>query len=815
MRQALLVAFLLTLLFGPTSPAPLLAASPLQMTAQAAFGGRFKYGEWLPIFVNLENSGPDLTGEIRVSLTNQTGQLDFALPAELPTGSRKRFTLYILPNNFSRAAKVNFVTAQPGQAEEILLTREVKLSLLPNDRYIIGLVMANIEGLGAMNPPQLEGRRERAELISVSLADLPDRPEGLRVLNALVLNDIDTSELTPAQRTALGQWVAGGGRLVIGGGAGAGRTLAGLPPELQPVTLTQQHDVLDLPGLETYTRKPVRVPGPFLVAGAEPAPDAVILLDNKVETQGANSSALASASASKTIPLIVEFSFGAGFVDFIALDLSQSPFDAWAGVTDFAKKLLSPGAAWPNFLPPDIAPQQMTDSQMSYALTNLPALDLPSIRFLGLMLAGYIILVGPANYFILRWRDRLAWAWITIPALTLAFSGLAYGVGLNLRGSDIIVNQISVLETGADGQAAHARTYVGIFSPRRQSYDIELATATLVRPLGQGYDPWSGSVPNSGTMRVVQGEPARLRGLAVDQWSMQSFVAETAPTEAPGLIARLAATREGLRGEVVNQSNDTWQDVIILFNAQFQKLGDIAPGQTVEVRLDFQNSGMFTGFGSYMLYQDEFNQVGGPSREITFKQSVLDSTVFNGNRLDLQSGLLLIAWRQQSSPLQVSIEGQEIDTQKTTFLYSPLSLNFDEAQVTVPPGFSTIEILSTTGNTSSCSYGPGLDGYSVYQGTAELKLSLPSSVRGVQPTHLDLSIRTDGGWPTLPAVELYDQTNQTWVSLEGAKMGLNPIAEAARFYNSEEAAMQVRLSHNDVNGGGCFFLELALEGNRS
>ena len=44
------------------------------------------------------------------------------------------------------------------------------------------------------------------------------------------------------------------------------------------------------------------------------------------------------------------------------------------------------------------------------------------------MLAGYILLVGPVNYFVLRWRDRLAWAWITIPTLTLAFSALAYGI---------------------------------------------------------------------------------------------------------------------------------------------------------------------------------------------------------------------------------------------------------------------------------------------------------------------------------------------------------------------------------------------------
>jgi hypothetical protein len=203
------------------------------MTAQPAFGGRFKFGEWLPIFVNLENSGPDLTGEIQVSVPSPSGPLNFALPAELPTGARKQFTLYILPNNFSHSARVDFMAADPGSGGEpngpALLTQELELGVVPNDRYVIGAVMANPVGLAVINPPQLQGRRERADIISLSLAELPDRHEGLRLLNALILNDVDTSILTPAQRTALSQWVARGGRLVLGGGVGAERTLAGMP----------------------------------------------------------------------------------------------------------------------------------------------------------------------------------------------------------------------------------------------------------------------------------------------------------------------------------------------------------------------------------------------------------------------------------------------------------------------------------------------------------------------------------------------------------------------------------------------------------
>jgi hypothetical protein len=801
MRKVLVLIFLFTFFLWPTPPY-LLAASSLEMTAQPGFGGRFKYGEWLPVFVELTNSGPDVLGEIRVTIANQTGQIDFTAPADLATGARKRFTLYILPNNFSRSAKVEFVSAG-----EALLTQQLKLAVIPNDRYVIGAVMGSQEGVATVNPPQLLGRRERADVINLTLANLPEHHEGWRMLNALILNDVDTSSLTPAQSTALSRWIAEGGRLIVGGGGGTGRTLAGLPAEIQPVTLINQVEVESLPGLERYANEAILVPGPFLLAQVQPASQAAILLDN---TADAN-----QTSANNPLPLIVEMPFGTGQVDFIALDLSQSPFTAWVGVTDFAEALLSPGAAWPQNLPTDVAAQQMSDSQLYYALTNLPALDLPSIRFLGLLLVGYILLVGPINYLVLRWRDRLAWAWVTIPIITLIFSGLAYGIGLGLRGSDIIVNQISIIEMSQAGQTERAQTYVGIFSPRRQSYNIEVGAETLLRPLGQGnYDPWSGSVTTGGSMQVVQTNPARLQGLTVDQWSMQSFAAETSSREEPGLVIQLSAGRDSLAGQVINQSSVTWEDVIVLFNAKFQKLGNLAPGQKADFRLDFKDGSPVMGFGSYMLYQDQFNQPNGPNREITFKQSVLDSTVFNGSRPDLSENPVLIAWQKNHSPLDIRLENYQISTQATTLLYHPLALQVEGSKVVIPPGFSHIDLLSTSGDASTCSYGAGLDGSYVYQGTAETRLSLPHEFYQVQPSQLDLYIRTDGNWPTLPTLELYDRINDTWVSLEKAKAGSNPIQDIARFYNPADASLQVRISNNGANTGGCLFLDLALEGER-
>lgn len=797
----LLVALLV---LSPASLASAQGPAGLVMSVRPAFAGQFKFGEWLPVYITVENTGPDLKGELRLHVTGSAGQVDYVVPAELPGGARKRFTLYTLPNNFSRTVRVDLVRTP---AEELLASETAKISVVPNDRYVIGIISGEPARLTGLSSVKLPGRRERPDVVSLSLDDLPDRTEGLRLLNALILNDIDTGSLSPDQLSALTGWIAAGGRLILGGGSGANQTLSGLPVELSPVTLEGWQEVAALPGLEAYAGEPIQAPGPFLLALAQPAPGANVLLT-------------AGATAQVDAPLLVERPLGSGYVDFIALDLAGAPLNAWAGTIPFAQRLLSPGAAWPDFLPPDIAPQQMRDSQMSYALANLPALDLPSVRFLAVLLTAYIVLVGPANYLLLRWRGRLAWAWVTIPGLTLAFSGLSYGIGFQLRGSDIIVNQISVVELGNDGQVSDTRTYVGVFSPSREAYDIEVSGRPLIRPLGEGYDPWSGAI-SVGAMSVVQGEPARLRGLAVNQWSMQSFVVESTPAELPEMAVQLEAERYGIRGRLENRGNATLKDVVVIFNSQFQKLGDIAPGQAREISIDVgprSVSEFRGGFGSYLLYQEEFNRPTPPGREVMFKQSVLDGAIFNQPRPGLLDGVLLLAWLEDS-PVQVSVRQREVARQKRMLVFGQLPVEFEPAAggLVIPPGFSRSSALSTSGEAGAC-YGPGSEGYSVYNGMVEAQITLPVEAHGArrEPGQLDLFIQSDGvlPGPALPTIELFDLAQGDWVPLEEARLGANRLETPARFYDPEQGALRVRISQDASQsgaGGGCLFFDLAFE----
>jgi hypothetical protein len=119
-------------------------------------------------------------------------------------------------------------------------------------------------------------------------------------------------------------------------------------------------------------------------------------------------------------------------------------------------------------------------------------------------------------------------AWVTIPVLTALFTAGSFGIGYTLRGNDLVLNKIALVQV-ADGNAA-VTSYMGLFSPRQQSYEVTVQGEGLLSPMINYYEanPWdsSGMPPSGGEMVFTQGTPSTVKGLTVNQWAMQSFMSE-------------------------------------------------------------------------------------------------------------------------------------------------------------------------------------------------------------------------------------------------------------------------------------------------
>ena len=120
------------------------------------------------------------------------------------------------------------------------------------------------------------------------------------------------------------------------------------------------------------------------------------------------------------------------------------------------------------------------DSTIVSAVTNLPSLALPPIGGLLVLLLGYILLVGPVNYLVLRRLDRREWAWITVPALIAVFTVGSFGIGGLLRGSDVIVHEVAIVRGAPGTTAATVQSYLGIFSPSRSTFQVRVGGDALL-----------------------------------------------------------------------------------------------------------------------------------------------------------------------------------------------------------------------------------------------------------------------------------------------------------------------------------------------
>jgi len=146
LRIKLILTFALIILGAMVVPNPVMAQSQaIIMSVEPAFQGYFKYGEWLPVWVNLENNGADLLGEVRVSVTRDFEQVTYAAPVSLPAGARKRLPVYVLPNNFTHELKVDLIVDELAlQSQKVVVQPMVKLYSSVATQYVKALLYLKI-----------------------------------------------------------------------------------------------------------------------------------------------------------------------------------------------------------------------------------------------------------------------------------------------------------------------------------------------------------------------------------------------------------------------------------------------------------------------------------------------------------------------------------------------------------------------------------------------------------------------------------------------------------------------------------------------
>lgn len=542
-----LLWIILTLLLLPLASAQ--AQSPaLKISVDAGFDGYAKQNVWMPITVHAENNGSSISGEIRAR-ANYPGET-YATSLNLPAQSQKTVTILV---PFHGDYTVQFVT-DDGQTrfKKIVSPR----GLAPYD-YFVGVIADSRDTLSFLAGLQ-SSTGSPVSVAHLRTGDLPAQVGGLAAFDALIFNGVDTGTFSAGQIATLSDWVAAGGKLVVGGGPNAGLTVSGLQ-SLLPASDFVLKTVSALDGLQNLGGRPIPNEGPFSAAVPQFVSGMVDLYE-------------------QNMPFLVRQSLGDGQVVYFALDFSLAPMDGWAGNETFWQQVLQPLESRPPFYAGYDAPRAMTDY-----LAAIEGSGLPSPLFFTGFLCLYFLFLVPLNYWMLKRFKRREWAWLTIPALIVLFTLVGYVGGFRARGRNSILRQLSVVWQQDNASMAQETAYLGLYAPVRDHFDIVFDDVALVQP-SEGGNGFRGIKANvSAPTTIFYGARTELRNLWTDIGSMSTVVAlRRTPVQPIDLQLTLSGSRRAprLSGTIINHSENTFTASALFAGNYGVRLGSLPPGET-------------------------------------------------------------------------------------------------------------------------------------------------------------------------------------------------------------------------------------------
>jgi hypothetical protein len=595
----------------------------------------FKIGTWTPVWVQLRGGSERYSGIMEVSVADDDGTPTiFSMPVEVGPNQSQRFTAYARPGSRQPEFTVRLLDQQGrrvgGASQETAMPQPPE-SIMPDESLILTMgrpqgveTIAELPGFKAAS-----GRPARGTSVEIVTAridaqagSMPGRWYGYDAARAIVVDTGDretVASLDALRGQPLVDWVERGGHLIVAVGANWQAVRDSVLAPILPGLPSGQEKVASLEALDTFagSNKSITPPGT--------RPTMITKLEEVDERRGTVLSVMSG------LPLVVRGTHGFGRVTLIALDVDQKPFSDWVDRSLFwvrAIELRRPrgdqtaggpnmggGSRFYQYGASDMS------TQLRVALEQFPGVKLIPFGWVAFFIFLYILLIGPGDYFFLKKvLKRMELTWITFPTIVVTVSLVAYYAAYILKGNDLLVNKVDVVDIDQTAGLGRGNTWLSLFSPQNRDYTIRVIPQPLERdaPPAAVTDSSSGPVrPPTGTEVVTSWYSApedqfgamgnsgrrfsfagsgysyqptagveQLENVRIPIWSTKCISSRWFGPAAPLVDSDLQSMgTDRLAGIVTNRQSVPLEDAILAFDKHVYLLGTLAPGATVRVEL--------------------------------------------------------------------------------------------------------------------------------------------------------------------------------------------------------------------------------------
>lgn len=374
---------------------------------------------------------------------------DLTLPPELKTlklepEAKKRIPL-ILPGTIATQLSLQ-ANRQEVQVASISSPTSNNVGILSNEGdkfdYLRSLKIQKNQyyspDAAASGSPETEEYLVPSSINQLSSDLFPTHWGLLSSLGYLICYDTNALNLSDAQVLAIERWVRHGGQLIL--------ISNGIPNEFAG---TKFEELLPLNPKTTETT------GNRVVVRGEVHSDADIFPSNSDDH------------------LLVSRALDYGRVWFCATPLTGSELLGEQKTLELWREIINAST-----LPAHNMYQRRMKVSNYGLLSSIPELPRTNAGWVAIFILMYGVVVGPINLTLLRKKDKMLYAFVTVPLIALFFAGSAYSVNRVLRPSKPVMREVGWLRLQSGSTVGPAESEQVLFNPSSRTFELSSNSAT-------------------------------------------------------------------------------------------------------------------------------------------------------------------------------------------------------------------------------------------------------------------------------------------------------------------------------------------------
>ncbi len=542
----------------------------LQMKSELGFKGRYIIGSWTPLRVLLENENFSFEGYLRIKvvkkdiLEKNSVEVVYSLPVSLPPSSRKVYQVNVLlePN----VQSLQILIESNGKT---FLEEKINIEPFYQRNKFILVINKTRSGFDFLNPT---GAKIVRQVLYPDLDELPDKWIGYDAVQAIILDDISSLELTLPQKEALKKWLFLGGMLIITARGGYGKFKSSFVQNVLPIRYLERTKLPFPP--ESLQKKY----GPFKEDGKN---------FDMIEVWNTRWEKAHILISEKNVPLLVKVDAGQGDVFFLGFDFFQPPFRKWEGLYKMWTEILKREDTFYVF------PRGFLDS----IITSVPWQEklYPGRGKIALFLLFYF--VSFVGLFCL-WAVKKEAFFLNISLLIftgVVFLIISYSLGIKMQEKNTSVKEVSICYGKENVSFAKAESYFSLFSPCSRHIRFvfnEKGFVSAILPSRQ-----NGKLFTNLRVQLDKREISWNLSSTLP-WSFYFFRIET--VYPIFLQTKLERKKDYIKVKVKNLNSFSLQDLLLLYKNYSFFLKDLPPLKESDLVLDLQKENISFNSGKYI-----------------------------------------------------------------------------------------------------------------------------------------------------------------------------------------------------------------------